>query len=218
MPRKQEIITEDTFKFDNLPDKPEKPTSQEIADIIHPIPSGVNENAGCPTGMVGTFFGLTAPAGWLVCDGTKYNRTDYPALFTHLSTFPAERRVKWGNADWVDEFNVPNLLGEFPRFSGINGHDGEGNGASVGVHQAATRIPNMWTSNATANMAWYISKTYETSSGDKNMQIRNEDAREASTSYKAVTMKSTNYVENTTNKSYLSTRPTNTSFLPIIKY
>lgn len=36
-----DLIDENRFKFDNLPDRPDKPTSQEIADIITPKPQGV---------------------------------------------------------------------------------------------------------------------------------------------------------------------------------
>lgn len=36
-----EIITKDTNIFDNLLNRPEKPTSQEIADIVYPKPQGI---------------------------------------------------------------------------------------------------------------------------------------------------------------------------------
>lgn len=41
MEKQGTLIHNGNFKFDNLPDRPEKPTSQEIADIITPKPQGV---------------------------------------------------------------------------------------------------------------------------------------------------------------------------------
>jgi microcystin-dependent protein len=37
-----------------------------------------------PPGYVATFAGATIPAGWLLCDGSLYNRADHPALFTAI--------------------------------------------------------------------------------------------------------------------------------------
>ena len=208
MKKQIELIEKDQFEFDNLPDRPDKPTSQEIANIVNPIPSGVNDNAGCPTGMVGTFFGLTAPAGWLVCDGTKYNRTDYPSLFLHLSTFSAERRAEWGNADWVDEFNVPNLQGEFPRFSGTNAHSGQGNGGAIGVHQDGTIIPNIAVRSAGNGI---YGSSMETGFG-----VSNYDSATGNTSDIFLINKTGTQTQTHTKSG--TVRSTNTSFLPIIKY
>lgn len=209
------LIDEDNFKFDNLPDRPEKPTSQEIASLINPIPSGVNENAGCPTGMVGTFFGTTAPAGWLICDGTKYNRTDYPSLFNHLlNQFSSTIRAEWGDADWVDEFNVPNLQGEFPRFAGINSHANQGNGDVVGVHQDATEIPYIH-SNYNQNNKGLIN--FRQANATNWNMIKNADS-DIGTQRNTISVYSDTQ-NGSTNGAYAeTTRPTNTSFLPIIKY
>lgn len=39
-----------------------------------------------PAGLVMIFAGATLPTGWLLCDGSVKNRTDYPALFTAIGT------------------------------------------------------------------------------------------------------------------------------------
>ena len=44
MEKRGTLIHNGNFKFDNLPDRPEKPTSQEIADIVYPKPQGVVED------------------------------------------------------------------------------------------------------------------------------------------------------------------------------
>lgn len=42
--------------------------------------------ASVPTGSISAFAGLSAPAGWLVCDGSAVSRTTYTALFPALVT------------------------------------------------------------------------------------------------------------------------------------
>lgn len=57
---------------------------------------------GDRAGMMKPYGAAAAPAGWLLCDGTSYLRTDYPALFTAIGT-------TYGSADGT-HFNVPNLV------------------------------------------------------------------------------------------------------------
>lgn len=66
---------------------------------------------GIPAGVIFPYGGATAPAGWLLCDGTSYLRADYPALFTAIST-------AFGTADGT-HFNVPDFRGRFLR--GVDG-------------------------------------------------------------------------------------------------
>jgi microcystin-dependent protein len=54
--------------------------------------------------------GATAPAGWLLCDGTSYLRADYPDLFAEIDT-------TFGNVDGT-HFNVPNFQGVSPTMPG----------------------------------------------------------------------------------------------------
>ncbi|MCX9024602.1 MAG: phage tail protein [Candidatus Methanoperedens sp.] len=60
-----------------------------------------------PAGVVFAFGGTTAPTGYLLCDGTSYLRTDYPALFANIGT-------AHGAADGT-HFNVPDYRGRFLR-------------------------------------------------------------------------------------------------------
>ena len=67
---------------------------------------------------VGNFVGMIQPWGgdetrfatWLLCDGTSYNRVDYPSLFAAIGT-------TWGTVD-SNTFNVPKLGGAFLRGHG----------------------------------------------------------------------------------------------------
>lgn len=53
-----------------------------------------------PVGTVVAYAGVTAPAGWLMCDGATYQRSQYPALAAVLGVADAS-------------FTVPDLRGRF---------------------------------------------------------------------------------------------------------
>ena len=61
-----------------------------------------------PAGTILPFGGATAPAGWLICDGSAVNRTSYAALFQAIAT-------AWGYGDNSTTFNLPDMRGRFPR-------------------------------------------------------------------------------------------------------
>ncbi len=67
-----------------------------------------------PSGSVSMFAGATAPAGWLLCDGSAISRASYADLFAAIGT-------TWGVGDGSTTFNIPNLVGKFVR-----GADGAG--------------------------------------------------------------------------------------------
>lgn len=59
------------------------------------------------TGLVGEikwFAGTSAPAGYLVCDGSKVSRTTYSKLYAAIGT-------TWGAGDGSSTFTLPNLIG-----------------------------------------------------------------------------------------------------------
>lgn len=57
-----------------------------------------------PTGVISAYFGATAPIGWLMCNGSQFNSTEYVALYNLL------------NSSYT-----PDLRGTFLRGSGTNG-------------------------------------------------------------------------------------------------
>lgn len=64
-------------------------------------------NNTTPSGMLGFFAGATAPDGWLICDGTVYNISDYPDLGGYLGSI-------WGG-NGTSTFAVPDFTGgRFP--------------------------------------------------------------------------------------------------------
>lgn len=59
------------------------------------------------TGLVGEikwYAGTSAPAGYLVCDGSKVSRTTYSKLYAAIGT-------TWGAGDGSSTFTLPNLIG-----------------------------------------------------------------------------------------------------------
>lgn len=65
---------------------------------------------GIPPGSIMAWAGVTAPAGWLMCDGVSYNNTDYPNLFAAIGK-------NFGGTG--STFNVPDARGRFLR--GVSG-------------------------------------------------------------------------------------------------
>lgn len=59
------------------------------------------------TGAIKLYGGLTAPTGYLLCDGTAVDRTTYSALFNVIST-------SFGAGNNTTTFNLPDLRGRFP--------------------------------------------------------------------------------------------------------
>lgn len=62
---------------------------------------------GTPAGTINMFAGTTAPAGFLVCDGSAISRSTYAALFAVIGT-------TYGSGDGTTTFNLPNLKGKVP--------------------------------------------------------------------------------------------------------
>jgi len=84
--------------------------------------------ADVPQGSVVVFGTTTVPAGFLLCNGASYLRTDYPALFSAIG-------VLHGSADST-HFNVPNMTGRIPV-----GHDPlDADFATVGLTGGATTV------------------------------------------------------------------------------
>lgn len=72
--------------------------------------------AAIPPGVITTFGGATAPAGWLICDGTAILRSVYSLLFTAIGT-------NYGSGDGTTTFNLPDLQGRVAvGLAGAGGH------------------------------------------------------------------------------------------------
>lgn len=59
-----------------------------------------------PTGSVFPFAGITAPEGFLLCDGSAVSRVTYAKLFAVIGEI-------YGKGDGSTTFNLPNLVNKF---------------------------------------------------------------------------------------------------------
>lgn len=66
------------------------------------------QNALTPAGAILAYGGTSAPAGFLMCDGSAVDRTTYASLFTAIG-------VAYGSGDGATTFNVPYAYGQFLR-------------------------------------------------------------------------------------------------------
>ena len=78
---------------------------------------------GTLTGMIIDFAGSSAPAGYLVCDGSAVSRDTYVALFAAIGT-------TWGNGNGSTTFDLPNLQSRFRLGSDSSRAPGSTGGAS----------------------------------------------------------------------------------------
>ena len=67
-----------------------------------------------PAGMIAPFAGLSAPTGWLACQGQAVSQTTYAALFAAIGT-------TWDiGGEGAGNFRLPDLRGMFLRGAGTN--------------------------------------------------------------------------------------------------
>lgn len=101
--------------------------------------------AEMPIGTIVPFGGSTVPDGYELCDGSEVLKTDYPDLYAVIGD-------AFGTASENTKFVLPDLRGEFLRGAGTNSHSGEGDGGSVGTHQAGSVVNGVYINPD--NTAW----------------------------------------------------------------
>lgn len=67
-----------------------------------------------PAGLISPMGMSSAPAGWLLCNGSAVSRTTYATLFAAIGT-------TWGTGDGSSTFNIPDLRGAYLRGIGTAG-------------------------------------------------------------------------------------------------
>ena len=99
----------------------------------------------CPAGTVVAFAGSTIPAGWLLCDGSMVNKSDYPDLFNAIET-------TYGTGNGSTTFNLPNLSGKVLIGTNSNYSLGSSGGEETHYHDFYT------------GLSWYVGAA----AGDRN--------------------------------------------------
>lgn len=73
---------------------------------LAPLATKAEVEIACPVGTVHAFAGVSAPNGWLLCNGQAVSRSQYSRLFSVIST-------RYGGGDGSTTFNVPDLRDRF---------------------------------------------------------------------------------------------------------
>jgi len=88
---------------------------------------------GSPVGSITMYGGFSAPAGWLLCNGTAVSRTTYAGLFNIID-------IAFGQGDGSTTFNLPNMINRFPVGSGDSYSTGN-TGGNATKTLGTTEIP-----------------------------------------------------------------------------
>lgn len=173
------------------------------------LKSFIQANAN-PTGTVITYMsGTSAPKGYLACDGTVYNVSDYPDLAESIRSGFGSYNYYGG--DGVTTFAVPDLRGEFLRGAGNNSRTDQGNGAAVGIHQNATEHVFF---GYNGSNDWYVQNSVSSGS---SVSAYHCDRLKVDPSGTGLFWRATGTFTDT-RRTYYTSRPTNTSVLYCIKY
>lgn len=94
--------------------------------VIAYSPRGGVAYEACPSGVIASFGGTTAPIGYLMCDGSAVSRTTYALLFAVIGT-------TYGVGDGSTTFNLPDLRQRFPlgKAAGGTGSTLGGTGGAI---------------------------------------------------------------------------------------
>lgn len=170
--------------------------------------------ADSPVGHIMSHMGKTAPAHYLICDGTEYNITDYPHLTKHFTNEFGS--VNYFGGDGITTFAVPDLRGEFLRGTGTATRN-SGTGAEVGKHQEPTGFPSSHLYPSGLRMFHrYDDADLDSAGGfghkyaDKTVQPKGK--------VKGVDFYDGKDFESSVAGALFTSRPTNTSVLYCIKY
>lgn len=126
--------------------------------------------SSAPVGSVMAYAGATAPAGWLLCDGSTYKKTQYPALAAVLGAT--------GNGA---DFMVPDLRGRFLLGSSATHPKGQTGGEEMhrltkaempfhshrvigqGYSGSWQNGVGIWQTDASSGSKWTMASSYESS-------------------------------------------------------
>ena len=178
-----------------------KDSNWKVSNVSDAIES-LSNLKGAITGSIISYMGTTAPNGYLICDGTEYNISDYQVLADHIKDNFGSYNYFGGDGETT--FKVPDLRGEFLRGSGTNSRTNQGSGAAVGIHQDATK--HIFSYND--GMFWQVHSEAVTMPSNMDSQYGSDNGLRGGNS----TYGTLGY------KAYFTSRPTNTSVLYLIKY
>ena len=131
--------------------------------VLFPIGNqGTQEGGGTPPGTVTAFAGSTAPAGWLLCDGSAVSRTAYAALFAVIGT-------TYGAGNGSTTFTLPDLRGRVA--AGANASNALASRAGADSKQIARANLPAEKLNLEDNGTWIVDSTQTGSESGKTLQM-----------------------------------------------
>jgi microcystin-dependent protein len=187
---------------------------EDLRSLIQEEIKKSNESS-VPAGTVISYIvGNEAPSGYLKCDGTIYNISDYQTLADAIKDGLGSYNYYGGDGETT--FAVPNLQGEFLRGYSTGSTASKTSGvttANVGLHQDATNVKSgAWTTGSSSSDTRIFQ--YGTS-GSSVVSFADVTTMTTSRVCYSTTGRAT---ESFNGVSYYTTRPTNTSVLYCIKY
>lgn len=102
-----------------------------------------------PTGTIIAQMGNDAPVGYINCDGTIYNISEYKQLAEYIKS--QFGRYNYFGGDGEVTFAVPDLRGEFLRGTGKNDTT-QLSGLDAGKHQDGTMFPTGYMSSTNGSL------------------------------------------------------------------
>lgn len=139
-----------------------------------------------PVGTIAMYIATTAPTGWLLCDGTGYATTSYPALYAVLGT-------TYGSSGG---FQVPNLKSLVPVGQGgsISGSLGATGGTTaVTLTAAESGFP----SHTHSTIDTYVTTSSAVNAGGNYSDYNPQDATKTTTNNSSTNVSATSSHENT---------------------
>lgn len=182
---------------------------EKAADVLYIVtenaPVGPPAMGGAvPTGAVMSFLALSAPDGYLVCDGSEYSISDYPALAAYFSRQFGAKNYFGGDGETT--FAVPDMRNLFLR--GYHGESEEQLSGEVGMKQEGTEFPNssVWSTN-----------NYVDYGGHNLNSVRRNPDKYSSDKGGARWFQISNYNASDTASARYTSRPVNTAVLYCVK-
>ena len=173
---------------------------------VYPYLNGAAHDGLRTVGEIIPMHSETCPAHCLPCDGSTYNKADYPQLSALLLSLTTHSQYEVDGDS--TKFKVPDYRGEFIRGTGTNSHENQGNGADVGVHQDGTKIPYFAWNSGNSTPCKY----------EQNLPTNADYESPWTTTSGGRRLFSSSQVASSDSKEHYTSRPTNTSVLFCIVY
>jgi microcystin-dependent protein len=110
---------------------PSGPTAATGTNTTQLATTAFVQSNGSPTGVINMWGTVSAPTGWLLCDGSAVSRSTYSALFAVVST-------TFGTGDGTTTFNLPNYTNRMPYGTTIGSTGGSADAIVVSHTHTAT--------------------------------------------------------------------------------